>query len=332
MKKTIASLFVALAVLSGTSIVEAQSRNRRTSSRLPSAAQREVSRLSSMDELDEFPIPILFGVSPSNISDSWGDARSQGRTHEGTDIIAPGGMYVVAPSDSVVTSIGFGSNGGNYVYTTNPGGERYYFAHLTSEKEGLKVGDILEKGDLIGYVGNTGNASGGAPHLHLGIYGGGAKNPYERLTEEFTTKERLEYAERIIDDADDEEEEAKKLVSLAPAFFRAALLAKEDLHEEIVAALATVVVAPPSAGGGTVGFRDLTLGASGADVVKLQAALIKADEGPAATALSSAGATGYFGPITQRALAEWQDEVNISPAVGYFGSITRAKMTSLKLI
>lgn len=295
-----------------------------------SAANSAIRKLNGKDALEEFPIPILFGVSPSQVRDTWGEARSNGRSHEGTDIFAPKGQYVVAPTDSVVVDIGFGANGGNFVYTVNPGGERYYFAHLDDYKDGLDEGDVLKKGDLIGYIGNSGNASGGATHLHFGIYAGGAQNPYERLSEEFTTRERIEYAERIIDDADDGEAEARVMVGRDAAFFRTALAAGEELPDEIVEALASAIVtAAPVSGGGTVGSRDLTLGAQGADVILLQGALIKANEGPAAKALAGAGATGYFGGMTQAALAEYQAGNGISPSAGYFGPLTRGKMALL---
>lgn len=330
----ILSLAAALLVAaSGVPVADASHTSGSRSSRLPTAAQREVRRLSNLDELESFPVPILFGVAPSQVNDTWGDARSNGRTHEGTDIFARRGAHIVAPSDSVVTSIGYGTNGGNFVYTTNPGGERFYFAHLEGYRDGLKVGDILKKGDLIGYVGDSGNAQGTSPHLHLGIYERGAENPYPRMTEEFTAAERLSAVERIIEDADDADAEARVLVGDQLAFFRQAAARGEDLPAEITKALALATgVAPVAPPGGASTSRDLTLGSQGADVAKLQAALIAQAKGPAAAALKAAGATGYFGPVTQKALAEYQAAVGISPASGYFGPITRAKMAQLALL
>ncbi len=69
--------------------------------------------------------------------------------------------------------------------------------------------------------------------------------------------------------------------------------------------------------------RDLDLGDTGADVKALQTYLINKNTGPAASALAAIGATGYFGPLTQAALAEFQLSVGITPALGYFGPITR---------
>jgi hypothetical protein len=74
--------------------------------------------------------------------------------------------------------------------------------------------------------------------------------------------------------------------------------------------------------------ESLTVGSKGADVTTLQAFLIAQAKGPAAKALASAGATGYFGTLTQAALAEYQAAAGITPAHGYFGPITRAYLSS----
>lgn len=145
------------------------------------------------------PVPILFRVSIGDFSDTWGESRSGGRAHNGTDIIAPKGELVVSPSKSVVTKIGRDNKGGNYVITANPGGEQFYFAHLDAPYENLKIGATLEPGDLIGYVGNTGNARGKSPHLHFGIYYKGlARNPFPRLVREFSAEKKLAVLEKIL--------------------------------------------------------------------------------------------------------------------------------------
>jgi photosystem II stability/assembly factor-like uncharacterized protein len=74
--------------------------------------------------------------------------------------------------------------------------------------------------------------------------------------------------------------------------------------------------------------RDLTIGSQGSDVTKLQLYLIAQNKGPASEALAIAGATGYFGPLTKAALAEFQSKVGIAPAEGYFGAKTRAYLES----
>lgn len=77
--------------------------------------------------------------------------------------------------------------------------------------------------------------------------------------------------------------------------------------------------------------HDLTIGSTGADVSTLQTFLISQDKGSAASALSAASATGYFGSLTRAALAEYQKAVGIKPASGYFGSLTRAYLKSAGL-
>ena len=126
-------------------------------------------------------IPVS-GVRLNQIVDTWGAARSEGRRHEGVDIFAPAGTLVVAPTLMKINSIGYGERGGNFVFATASGRERYYFAHLGQIDKGLQEGQIIQPGDTIGTVGNTGNAINTPPHLHFGIYTlGGAVNPYPRL-------------------------------------------------------------------------------------------------------------------------------------------------------
>lgn len=149
--------------------------------------------------VQDLPIPILFGVSIGDFTDTWGEARAGGKIHAGTDITVPRGELIVSPTKAVVTKIGYDSYGGNFVITANPGGEQFYFAHLESAAENLSAGDILMPGDLIGYAGNTGNARGKAPHLHLGIYYKGiAQNPFPRLIREFSIEERTAAINRIL--------------------------------------------------------------------------------------------------------------------------------------
>lgn len=286
-----------------------------------SGTQRKINGLDD-DPVEEMPIPILLGVAKANIYSDFGDPRDGGdREHEGQDILAPKGAYIVSPTEAVVIRVGEGDSAGKYVYTANPGGETFAYMHLDEIADGLSSGDELEPGDLIGYVGNTGNAVGGVTHLHFEIRDGReATDPYPRLAREFTLKERMEALEQILEDADDEEEEAEALVSAHRALFIAARAQNIELPDAIEDALGTAAASSASF------TRDLTLGSTGADVTALQTLLISANTGAAAQALAGAGATGYFGPITQRALAEYQAARSISPASGYFGPITRARL------
>ncbi len=136
---------------------------------------------TQMPAVATFTIPVLRAKS-YDFNDTWGEARSEGRTHEGTDIFAKRGTLVISPTEAIVSRIATSTLGGNIVYTINPGNERFYFAHLDKVDSFLVEGMIISKGTIIGTVGNTGNASGTPPHLHFGIYGiGGARNPFERL-------------------------------------------------------------------------------------------------------------------------------------------------------
>lgn len=126
------------------------------------------------------PNPVRAG-RPLRLANSWGAARSGGRRHEGIDIFVPQGTPVVTTTRGVVTRVGTNRLGGQIVGVLGPGLEWHYYAHL--ERFGtFREGDIVQPGDVLGYVGNTGNARGTPPHLHYGIYRNGAKNPYPRLT------------------------------------------------------------------------------------------------------------------------------------------------------
>lgn len=135
------------------------------------------------------PIPVLFGVAVSDLTKNFGDPRSGGRTHEGLDILAPRATPVASPAASVVLRVGVGANSGNYVYAAAPGGETFVYMHL-NQPSALHAGDVLKRGDLIGYVGDTGNALGGPTHLHFEIRKDGtATDPYPRLTAVFSPEE-----------------------------------------------------------------------------------------------------------------------------------------------
>ncbi len=280
---------------------------------------------------DDLTIPILIGVEVNDLVDTWGDARSNGRTHEGIDIMAPRGSLIVSPTNAVVAKIGTYGLGGKYVYTNNPGGERFYFAHLDGYADGLREGQRLNRGDLIGYVGNTGNAAGGPTHLHFTIYKRGAHNPYPRLTRTFNTRDRVEALSSqltMVENAPDRLALAQTYVSRYGNVFREAQADRVRLPALVTLLMdsSTVRVATGRTSG-TVSphfTRDLELGDTGSDVTVLQEFLITTATGDAALSLQRTGATGYFGPLTERALAEYQHAADISPAIGYLGPLTRA--------
>jgi len=124
---------------------------------------------------------------PHTFGDSFGAPRMMGTTyehaHQGTDIMAPMGTPLLACERGIITEMGSDVLGGTKLWLKGESGTYYYYAHLSAFVEGQKVGDLVEAGDLVGLVGDTGNAKGGAPHLHFEIHpdGGKAVNPYPLL-------------------------------------------------------------------------------------------------------------------------------------------------------
>ena len=117
-------------------------------------------------------------VKGHTFSDTWQAARSGGRKHEGVDIFAKKNTPIRSTTDGIVTKIGQNRLGGKVVGIQGAGAWHYY-AHL-NKFAGLKLYERVKAGQTIGYVGDSGNAKGGRPHLHYGIYPtqGGAVNPY----------------------------------------------------------------------------------------------------------------------------------------------------------
>ncbi len=153
----------------------------------PSAVQLNpalVKKLNHMRMPSSLPIPVD-RVQARELKDTWGASRSSGRLHEGIDILAPRGTKVRSATPGLIADLRNNNLGGKVVWILGPGGAWHYYAHLDGHKRGLKVGDYVKKGDVIGYVGNTGNARHTAPHLHYGLYlngkGRGVVNPYPYL-------------------------------------------------------------------------------------------------------------------------------------------------------
>lgn len=130
-------------------------------------------------------IPIA-GVPPSKLVDTWGQARAQGRTHQGIDIMAPMGTPVHAAGDGLVLKFHDSARGGITIYQADASGRFiFYYAHLSMRSSTLHEGDSVRQGDVLGFVGQTGNAT--TPHLHFEIeraaergqwWQGQAFNPY----------------------------------------------------------------------------------------------------------------------------------------------------------
>lgn len=116
------------------------------------------------------PIPIA-GVDSSRLFDTFNQRRGDGQPHEAIDIAAPKGTPVVAVDDGKVVKLFNSKRGGLTVYQFDPAEKlAYYYAHLDGYAPGLAEGRELKRGELVGYVGSTGNANPAAPHLHFAIF------------------------------------------------------------------------------------------------------------------------------------------------------------------
>lgn len=169
--------------------------------RTPVAAATPVTPTEAPDTAPGFASPTLgasgllipvHGKTRADLVDTFTDARSQGRLHDAIDIMAPAGTPVLAVSDGQVEKLFTSERGGLTLYQFEPSGQyAYYYAHLERYAPGLAEKQSIKRGQVIGYVGSTGNASPSAPHLHFAIFvlgperhwwEGTAINPYPLLS------------------------------------------------------------------------------------------------------------------------------------------------------
>lgn len=144
------------------------------------AYPREVWALSRLPPPQAMPVPVA-GVRAADIADTFGAPRGR-REHAGIDIFARRGTAVLSATRGVVTSVRDGGLGGRQVWILGPGNEAHYYAHLQDWAPGLRAHDVIEAGDVLGFVGDSGNARGTPPHLHYGVYtADGAIDPLPRL-------------------------------------------------------------------------------------------------------------------------------------------------------
>lgn len=120
---------------------------------------------------------------PHDFIDSWGFPRAGGRSHEGTDIFAERGTPLFAVEDGILVRVGNDRLGGIKLWLVGESGTHYYYAHLESYALGVTEGVVVDAGDVIGYVGDTGDAKGTPPHLHFQLHPFGAEpvNPFPLL-------------------------------------------------------------------------------------------------------------------------------------------------------
>jgi murein DD-endopeptidase MepM/ murein hydrolase activator NlpD len=117
----------------------------------------------------ELIIPVA-GVRSDQLLDTFDDARSEGRLHDAIDIMAPAGTAVLAATAGKIVKLSQSDRGGTTIYQLSAD-ERtvYYYAHLQSYAAGLAEGNVVRQGDVIAYVGDTGNAGVGNYHLHFSM-------------------------------------------------------------------------------------------------------------------------------------------------------------------
>jgi peptidoglycan LD-endopeptidase LytH len=114
-------------------------------------------------------IPVA-GVRPEDLRDTFEAARSEGRSHDAIDIPAPRGTPVLAAADGRVVKLWQSVSGGTTLYQLDPDNRTvYYYAHLDRYADGLTEGHFARRGEVIAYVGDTGNAGAGNYHLHFSV-------------------------------------------------------------------------------------------------------------------------------------------------------------------
>jgi murein DD-endopeptidase MepM/ murein hydrolase activator NlpD len=111
------------------------------------------------------------GADPADLTRQFDDARGGARRHEAIDILAPRNTPVKAADDGTIARLFHSKAGGITIYQFDPSQQFcYYYAHLERYAAGLKEGDPVRKGQVIGYVGTSGNAPPNTPHLHFAIF------------------------------------------------------------------------------------------------------------------------------------------------------------------
>lgn len=121
-------------------------------------------------EPDALLLMPVVGVRVAQVHDTYAAARDGGRRHEGQDIFAPRGTPVVSATAGIVYEMSSRFRGGRSVMILGPGGRRYFYSHLDAYADGLREGQPVAPGTVLGSVGNDGNAATTPPHLHFGAY------------------------------------------------------------------------------------------------------------------------------------------------------------------
>lgn len=136
----------------------------------PAAVSAPAAAATPMPGLSQLLLPVQ-GVKPAQLVDTYTQSRGAGRSHDAIDIMAARGTPVLAVADGRVVKLFTSKPGGLTLYEFDPEQKvAYYYAHLDGYAGGLVEGSQVKRGEVIGYVGSTGNASPEAPHLHFAIF------------------------------------------------------------------------------------------------------------------------------------------------------------------
>ena len=176
--------------------------NKREANRRPAVASTPATANQSRDTafadkaralfapLSALRMPVV-GIRVRDLYNSWGDPRDGGRrAHRGIDIFAPRGTPIVAVTDGIISYIGDQPKGGHCLWLTTESGTSFYYAHLDRWAPGIYEGMEVESGDLLGFVGNTGNALTTPPHLHFAVNQNDEMvNPYPILERAVTVRQ-----------------------------------------------------------------------------------------------------------------------------------------------
>jgi peptidoglycan LD-endopeptidase LytH len=127
---------------------------------------------ASLDELRRRALAIpVEGIKRDQLVDSFSDERSGARVHEALDILAPRNTPVKAVEDGTIARLFFSKAGGITIYQFDPSEQFcYYYAHLERYADGLQEGENVKRGQVLGYVGTSGNAPKDTPHLHFAVF------------------------------------------------------------------------------------------------------------------------------------------------------------------
>lgn len=262
------------------------------------------------EEIRNITFPIEVGYD-YNFSDTFGAARSGGRSHEGTDIMVDQMTPLLAAVDGRISYLVDKDQGwGLALYLEGDDGYSYRYLHINNDTPGtddgkeirayafpknIVRGSQVKAGQIVAFAGDSGNAEYTGHHLHFEIWTPGSGSRYDY-------------------------DSGREAINSYPSLM-AAIDENYKLEEDIIESAPSL---------SNYQFtRNLTLGDRGEDVLELQkylnlAGFTVAVSGPG----SRDNETTYFGPATQSALIKFQKAQGISPALGYFGPITIAEISN----